>query len=326
MTWEKIFLAQGHVRPLWRFFLSASLVFFAYLVSSVALAFTLGISRAGEPGFFLYRFVGYLYLLPALLGAFMLLSKLFEGRPLVSVGLALHPRWKTELGVGLAIGGAMMFLVALSERALSLAHFPWSHPLTTHPAAMTIFLSVLLMLAAMTEELMFRGYPFQRLVESLGPVPAVALMSVFFGVAHLGNPNHTWISTLNTMLVGVTLGIAYLRTRSLWLPFGIHFIWNFVQGIVLGLPVSGLGFPVTFFHARVEGAAWLTGGAYGPEGGLLATVAIVAGTLYVLFTKRIYLTEEMRHLVFGPPAPDVALSSLGLAPSGPGEGAREGTK
>ena len=69
------------------------------------------------------------------------------------------------------------------------------------------------------------------------------------------------------MLVGVPLSVAYLRTRALWMPVGIHFAWNYVQGFIFGLPVSGFRLPTSVLTARVHGAAWLTGSAYGPEGG-----------------------------------------------------------
>jgi hypothetical protein len=159
--------------------------------------------------------------------------------------------------------------------------------------------------AAINEEAIFRGYPFQRLVESITPVGAIVVTSALFGLLHLGNPHHTWISTVNTMLVGIPFAIAYLRTRSLWMPIGIHFIWNFLMGFIMGLPVSGLALPASVLQARVHGAAWLTGAEYGPEAGGLATCVIAAATLYLLLSKRIYPSEEMKALVFAPvPIPE----------------------
>ena len=87
----------------------------------------------------------------------------------------------------------------------------------------------------------------------------------------------------------------------LWLPIGIHFTWNFVQGFVLGLPVSGLVAPVSVVKAKVAGKAWLTGASYGPEGGLLTTLVIVAATGYLALSKSIYISKETRTLVFGSP-------------------------
>jgi hypothetical protein len=157
----------------------------------------------------------------------------------------------------------------------------------------------MLMAAAADEELIFRGYPFQRLVEVAGPLPAVVAFAALFGAAHLGNPFQNWISTLNTALVGVLLAICYLRTRALWLPLGIHFAWNFVQGYVLGMPVSGVAFPHGILRAEIDGPFWLTGGAYGPEGSILCLGVIAAGTAYFFVSRRIDATSEMQALGLG---------------------------
>ena len=162
------------------------------------------------------------------------------------------------------------------------------------------FSFALFAVAAANEEAVFRGYPFQRLVESITPVGAIAVTSALFGLAHLANPHRTWISTLNTALVGIPFAVAYLRTRCLWMPIGMHFIWNFLQGFFLGLPVSGLTVPASVLTARVRGPIWLTGGEYGPEGGLLALGPILVVTAYLSFTKSIYTSEEMKALVFAP--------------------------
>jgi len=117
---------------------------------------------------------------------------------------------------------------------------------------------------------------------------------LLFGAAHLRNPFQNWISTLNTALVGVLLAICYLRTRALWLPLGIHFAWNFVQGYVLGFPVSGIALQHSIFQAKIIGPAYLTGGAYGPEGSILSLGVIAAGTIYFFVSRRIYPSREMQ--------------------------------
>jgi membrane protease YdiL (CAAX protease family) len=155
------------------------------------------------------------------------------------------------------------------------------------------------MIAAAVEEITFRGYAFQRLVDAMGPVGAVIILSVAFSLVHLWNPAHSWLSTLNTILVGVAFSIAYLRTRSLWLPLGMHFAWNFVLGYGLGLPVSGIPFSKALLSASVVGSTALTGGDYGPEGGLCATLVILAALIYLSFSRSIYISGEMRALVFG---------------------------
>ena len=99
---------------------------------------------------------------------------------------------------------------------------------------------IVLLVGALAEELMFRGYPFQHLEEGIGAVGAIVVFSVMFGAVHLSNPGASIWGLINTILIGILLSVAYLRTRALWLPWGIHFGWNFALGFLFGLPVSGL--------------------------------------------------------------------------------------
>lgn len=302
MNAVRIFIADGKLRPVWRFLLSIPMVILAMLVAGMVAGFVL--ARATPQG----RVVGaQLFALAALLAAFKLLTSLLDRRPLGSVGLAFCGRWYLELGMGVGIGALMILTVGALEQLLGAAHFTVNSASPGQLAGWGVGLLVFLFVAATDEELIFRGYPFQRLADALGPAAAVALFSGAFGLVHLRNPDHTWLSTLNTMLVGVPLAVAYLRTRALWLPVGIHLAWNYFQGFGLGLPVSGLGVPFSVLRAEVSGNELLTGGPYGPEGGLLATGVIVAATVYLSLSKRIYISKEMRTLVFGPtPAEAVA--------------------
>ncbi len=295
---DKVIVNNGQIRPFLRFLISVAGI--------MTLATTVGFIVVKMPDLkpwdhrisllFWYN----LLMLPSLLALYLVLTRLLEQRPLGSVGLAFRGRWKNELAIGLVAGGSMIVTVACLERLLGVAKFSLAQSSPERTVLAGGFLFVLLAVAAVDEELAFRGYPFQRLVDSGGPIAAVAAVSVLFGVAHLGNPFHTWISTANTIVVGILLAICYLRTRALWLPIGIHFAWNYFQGYVLGFPVSGLVFPRPILAASVHGPVWLTGGAYGPEGSILTLGIILAGTVYFLLTRRIYITPEMRELALGP--------------------------
>ena len=315
MTLEDFFLLDGNLRPVWRFFLSLVLVFLAYsLAHLLAQEVRDLIPQAGA----WYGF-SFLFELLALLGSFKLMTRLFEHKPLGVIGVAFHPCWVKELCVGLGIGGIIMVSLGGAEALLGLARFARN----TLPARAELAYGscwfLVLLIAATNEELVFRGYPFQKLVESLGPPAAVAASSACFGLAHLGNSHHTWISTLNTMLVGIPLSIAYLRTRSLWMPVGMHFTWNYIQGFVFGLPVSGYTFSPSVLNAQVHGAAWLTGSGYGPEGGLLCTIAVVGAGIY-LFSARIRMSERMRELVLGPSQDAATNAAIHVSPGpDPGE-------
>jgi hypothetical protein len=313
-----MFIDDDRLRPIWRFFLSLVLVYAAFVVTLVILGtvFLTGNFHASELGM---EFWQSLVSLLAVIAAFKLMTAVYERRPLGSMGLALHPRWWRELGRGLAVGAAMLFLAVGTEWVCGFVHFTFTpHPMLRWGS----FSFVLFAVAATNEEVVFRGYPFQRLVESITPVGAIAIMSALFGLAHLGNPHRTWISTLNTALVGITFCIAYLRTRSLWMPIGMHFVWNFLTGFFLGLPVSGIAISASVLTARVRGPGWLTGGDYGPEGGLLATGGILVATVYLSFTKSIYTSEEMKALVFAPVPSRWADPPITIFPAPPDEGAK----
>ena len=294
-----IFFSNGRLRPIWRFFLSVVATIITVIALQVLLGLAMGVAGV-PPKFFLSNALSALLTFPALLGVFALFARVFEKKPLGSTGIALCGRWGKELATGLAVGALMILAVAALEGALGAARFSWGEeglqPLLLWGGG----LCVVLAFAATNEEMVFRGYPFQRLIDSIGAAGAIILLSVLFGAIHLGNPNRTWVSTANTALVGIPFSIAYLRTRMLWLPIGMHFAWNFVQGFVLGLPVSGVSVPVSLLRAEVTGGRLLTGGDYGPEGGLLATGVVVLATGYLAFSKSIYVSEDTRALVFGP--------------------------
>jgi hypothetical protein len=296
MSWEGLFIAEERLRPIWRFFLSIVLLFVAFVIAREVLEAILLIGKF-HPNDWVAGFWQSLFTLAAIIGAFKILTAVFDRRPLGSVGLAFHPRAGRELGRGLAVGSAMLLFAVALEWAGGFAEFTFA----PHPVWRAGTFSFLLFtVAAINEEAIFRGYPFQRLVESITPAGAIAATSFLFGLAHLGNPHRTWISTLNTALVGVPFAIAYLRTRSLWMPIGMHFIWNFLMGFFLGLPVSGLTISASVLTARVGGPIWLTGGQYGPEGGLPTMGVILIATVYLSLTKSIYTSEDMKTLIFAP--------------------------
>jgi len=134
------------------------------------------------------------------------------------------------------------------------------------------------------EELLFRGYYLQNLEDGLNLPWAVLLSSVLFGALHLINPNSEQfiMVTLGILLSGVFLAYAYIRTRQLWLPLGLHIGWNFFEGPIFGFPVSGLKAGGVFVH-EATGPGWITGGAFGPEAGLILLPALILGFGLVYF-------------------------------------------
>ena len=211
----------------------------------------------------------------------LLTMRIFDRRPLVDIGLPLNRASLFNLVVGalLAAGTAALMLVA--PLLAGTGH------LVARTGAQTNYLSLLfylfaLLIAATGEELIFRGYAFQLLVQNLGPFGTILPVSVVFGLLHSTNPNSTSLGVANTVLWGILLGVAFLRSRDLWLPIGLHFGWNAVLPL-FGVNLSGLTIDVTRYSYRWDLAPIWSGGSYGPEGGLLATIFVIA--LFAVFLR-----------------------------------------
>ena len=139
-----------------------------------------------------------------------------------------------------------------------------------------------LVVAALTEELGFRGYPLRRLADAVGPWAAMILLSVPFGLLHFKNPNATAFSTINVVLAGVWLSFAFFSRGGMGSAWGLHFGWNAGLALLFDAPVSGYRFQVPAVEYSPGARAWVDGGAFGPEGGIVATIALIAGTLAVI--------------------------------------------
>ena len=199
-----------------------------------------------------------------------------EGEPLASAGLRPGGRFLQEVALGTLGGAVLMLAVAGLIRGLGGLH--WVR--TPGVGAGSLVAGAWLYLAvACHEELLFRGYPFQRAVQGLRFTGAQALFAAAFVAAHWDNPGmagatRLW-ATLNIGLAGLLMGFAWRRTGSLALPIGLHLGWNWTQGTLLGFGVSGTGgagWWTPVFHDRPE---WLTGGAFGLEA--TAACALLCG-------------------------------------------------
>ena len=270
---DVVFDSDGRLRPWWRFALAIPVFLLSEALGSVVASAFAAHPLIGETA-------GHMVSLAVLLGGFMLLlvtadQVQIEERPLAHMGLSFDGHaWLDQIGVGLAIGGVMVGIAVIAIAIGGVLHFDFVLHARTIPRIAIVLL--LLMVAAMAEEVAFRGYPFQRLVESFGPLGAIIVLSVLFGLMHAGNPDASRTAVVNTILYGVILAIAYLRTRSLWFPFGIHLGWNAALGLVFGLPLSGLHIFAVIVRGHATGPEWLTGGGYGVEGSLLGSVIIIA--------------------------------------------------
>jgi membrane protease YdiL (CAAX protease family) len=259
----------------------------------------------------LVRFV----LLASALGAGYICARWLEGLPWRSLGLSPHPRWLRDLFLGSLIGIGSLALAAIIATAGGGLSFNISgRDVLLQVAETLIFSAALFIIAALAEEALFRGYPLQTLTRANLAWLAVLLTSVPFAAVHLRNPNvAAGFTFVNTALAGVWLAVAYLRTRSLWFPLGVHWAWNWALGSLFGLPVSGITdlAPHPLLHGTDLGPAWLTGGSYGIEGGLACTITLIVSTAFIWRTRLVSATPEMKLLTSQEnPSPELMSAKL----------------
>lgn len=278
------FIRDHRLRPLWRFAVAA---IFAYAANYVA-AFVAYVLFARHP--LLSDALFRVLMVIILLGGFRFMLLVLdeeEGDVWTSMGLPRGAGALRDTMSGILIGAGMIALAALALGTLG--HLAWTVRID-HAAPVRLGLvTISFLFGAMVEESMFRGYPFQRLMESAGPVAAILILSPLFAAAHFSNPANGGLMSwefFNTAAVGALFAVAYLRTSSLWMPFGMHFAWNFTLGVVLGLPVSGERLYGVVVRGTATGPHLLTGGAYGLEGSATGAAVILIGFIPVLLLTR----------------------------------------
>jgi uncharacterized protein len=205
--------------------------------------------------------------------------RIYERGNLASIGLGwtAASRRNVSLGILGGMGAALLvILLPLVLRGADIDPIPSEH--LQWPSL--LFVSILLLFGAVGEEMLFRGYAFQVLVRGMGAYATILPMAVLFGLAHSGNLNFGLLPLMNTILWGIVLGYSFLRSGDLWLPIGLHFGWNWTLPL-LGVNLSGFTMDVTGYamHWKI-GERW-SGGAYGPEGGLLTTAVVIGLFFFV---------------------------------------------
>jgi len=240
-----------------------------------------------------------LTLMVAALGAGYICARWLEGLPWRSLGLVFHQDWLRDLLVGFALGFTSLAVAVGIAAAGGGLRFSFSGSAMAG-AILRAFISMtpLLFVAALAEEALFRGYALQTLSRARLALLGLLLTSVPFASVHLSNPNVVpGVTFANTAIAGIWLGVAYLRTRSLWFPLGVHWAWNWALGWFFGLPISGVNLVAhPLFKGLDFGPAWLTGGTYGIEGGVACTIVLIISTLFIWRTRLVSATPELKKL------------------------------
>ena len=288
---------HGRLRSGWRLIIFTA-IFVAMIIASDLLLFRLNL-RGLRYGGYLLEFTRRSLLVICAVVAGYICNRLLEGLPWRALGLTFHRRWFWDFFFGSLVGiVTLSFAVAIAVAGQGLQFSINRGDVVFAVLKSLVGTGVLFVVAALAEEAMFRGYPLQTLSRAHLVALGVFFTSVPFGIVHLWNPNVIrGVTFVNTALAGVWLAIAYLRTRSLWFPLGIHWAWNWALGSIFGLPVSGANLTShTPLVARDIGPTWLTGGSYGIEGGVACTIVLIIGSWFLWKTRLVSATPELLKL------------------------------
>jgi len=197
----------------------------------------------------------------------------------------LNSTWLKELCIGLLIGALLMILPVFILTIFGLIHWRLNiFSFSTILSGFSIFL-----LAAIAEELLFRGFMFQRLIKAFGEWPAQLVLAGLFLLTHINNPGMIGtvktLASINIFIASIMFGIAYIKTKSLAMPFGLHFMANYMQGTILGFGVSGSKDPSLFKPVFDNAPVWLSGGDFGIEASVLGLCFVILITVLLYHWK-----------------------------------------
>lgn len=300
---------ERRLRALWR--LLGAVLFIVILTIVVGIVFAMLGATSPAP------YIGQLQLNIAIVVAIWLAARFLDRRKFSDTGIQLKKDWWIDLGFGLVLGALLMAAIFLVE--IAAGWITISETFRTANSGQSFIVAVLLPIlfylsVGIAEELAFRGYMLLNVAEGfnlrfISPRGALViswlLTSALFGILHATSPNATVVSSVNIALTGMWLGLGYVLTGSLAIPIGVHFTWNFFQGNVFGFPVSGTNFFLTTFAVIEQGGpeVW-TGGAFGPEGGLMGLFAIALGALLVTGWVRIRYGRPTLFTAIANPPPE----------------------
>jgi membrane protease YdiL (CAAX protease family) len=290
-----LFDEYGRLRSGWRFTLFVLMFFFAATLFSFVAGPSLqvfGITQKTHPLVTTVISAAVGLLAAALAG--WACGRFLDRVPFRALGVSFTKGWAKDLALGVLMGAGAVVIAVLFAMAFGGLGFT----LNTDPSAIAraaLLSFIVFTVGAAFEEILVRGYIFQTFVRSNLAILAILLTSLIFASGHIGNPDSGYFSFVNTALAGIWLGAAYLKTRTLWLPIGLHFAWNFVLGAIFGIEVSGLKelASAPLLKELDKGPVWLTGGDYGLEGGLACTIALIVVTIAVWYAPFLKADEEM---------------------------------
>lgn len=217
------------------------------------------------------------------IGGILLLYKLIYKRPFAEIGLP-KKGWIGGLAHGLLFGGVCIttvFCILLLTRQAYVLSVDTSKLLSA--TTLVEFISVACFMAS--EEILTRGYMMTALKTTRNKYIVLFIPLLIFTALHFTTPGFTFISITNTFIVGLLFAYMFIKSGKLWLPIGFHIAWNFIEGDILGMRVSG-NMQAAIFSTQMGQNALLTGGSAGPEGGILVTIVLFLAFIYVHFAVK----------------------------------------
>lgn len=282
MDIKNIFIAQGRLRAGWRILVFFLLLFYPLWQITLLLWSQL--------------LVRYLIFFCLTLALSFLLARYLDKRPIATIGFMFHSRWLKEYLLGVLIGLVLVSILFIFELGMGYVEVKLNNITLSLLKNIFIFSLVITIFQSAFEELAFRGYMFQNLIEGTNTIIATVALSALFGIGHLMNPNSSWVAAINLAAFGVLHAFCYICTKSLWLPSGLHFSWNFFMGKIYSLPVSGTQSSNTILLLERKGPTWFTGGNFGPEAGIPALILLITTCFFIYYWKRIKVAPEMEKL------------------------------
>jgi len=268
----------GRLRAYWQFLLAV-----LYFFVARSLAHHAAIGFAGEQWEPLVEqaFLAFLLLMGYAALGFWLNRQLY---PVSTQGLPRRPGWTREVGLGLATGwGLALVCVLLLALGGGIAI-----SISTRASAWGWLVAdaAFFALAALGEEIAFRGYGFQRFVESVGPIGATIGFAAYYAIVQSQVPGSSRASIMVFVALSLLLSAAYLRTRAIWLGWGLNFAWKASRALLFGLAVNGVNSHSPVIQGDAMGPFWLTGGGFGMEGSWVTFILLIAAVPVVFRITR----------------------------------------
>src|SRR5215204_104213 len=284
----RLFLSpdEPRLRAGWRLLIQTALLFVLGIIVSL-IASVLGSFVGGG------QFIGQILNFVIITVSVYIARRWLDKRSFESLGLKLSQQTLIDILAGVVITFVQMgfiYVLMLALGWLTFKGFAWEFDPVSVVIKNVLIFFIVFIFVAWNEELLSRGYHLQTIASGLNLFWGVVISSAVFVLLHLGNPNATWVSAAGIFFAGIYLAYGYIRTKQLWLSMGLHLGWNFFEGVGFGFPVSGLDiYPLT--RIQIHGPEIWTGGAFGPEAGLIVLPSLILGAALIYFYT-IRRTEE----------------------------------